>query len=135
MENHGIDDSTLGLLDAWLDEPEDELGRFLQCVRVNLLKHPVAALAAYRALSEEGRRFAQTPAGTEWRRRLAGSELIRRGRDVWEIATHNMLEEDTPRLLPSQYVDALCYAASLADLELQLARASEPREGQGAFEL
>jgi hypothetical protein len=118
-------DSLASLLDDWLAEPDDELGRFLQAMRMVLLKHPVAAQAAFRALSAEGRRYATTPEGAAWKDRLAGSELMQRGRSVWELATLNMLDEGGSNMLPTQYVDALCYAAGLADLEPRLARVVE----------
>jgi hypothetical protein len=118
-------DSLTSLLDDWLQEPDDELGRFLQGMRMILIKHPIAAQAAFRALSAEGRRFAAMPEGATWKERLAGSELMQRGRSVWELATLNMLDEAGPNMLPTQYVDALCYAAGLADLEPRLARVVE----------
>ncbi len=119
-------DSLVSMLDAWLSEPEDELGSLLRCIRLTLLKHPVAAQAAFAALSAEGQYYAKTPEGERWKKRLAGSELMRRGRDIWEVATLNMLRSGAPELLPSQYIEALSYAASLLDLESRLARASEP---------
>ena len=109
------------------DEPDDLLSRALQEAHLLLLKHPIAARAAFKAVSAEGRTFAATEEGKLWQKRLAGSDLIRRGRSVWEIGTLAMLEEPGDRLLPSQFVDALSYAAALTDLEPRLARAVEAR--------
>src|SRR5580704_13030669 len=41
--------------------PDGELGAILRRAQLLLLKHPVAAQAAYAALIAEGRRFAATP--------------------------------------------------------------------------
>jgi len=120
-------DSVTGILDLLMNEPEDELSEALHQAHLMLLLHPVAARAAFRAFAREGRRFAETEEGRAWKERLAGSELIRRGRSVWEVATLGMLEERDSALLPTQLVDALCYAAGLPDLEPALARAVEPK--------
>src|SRR5580693_1180923 len=42
------------------------LGEILRRAQLLLLKHPVAAQAAFAALIAEGRRFAATPEGAEW---------------------------------------------------------------------
>jgi hypothetical protein len=119
------EDDLPALFALLLNEPEDELARVIWQAQVLLLKHPVAARAAFRAVAAEGRRFAETEEGARWKARLAGSELIRRGRSVWEVATLGMVDETT-RVLPTQFVDMLSYAAGLADLEPVLARAVEP---------
>lgn len=109
------------------EQPDDELGRMIEEVHGLLLKHPFAARGAFRALVAEGRRFAETEEGARWKRRLEGSELIQRGRSVWEIATGGMLDE-APTLLPTQLIDLLAHAVTLDDLEPALARAVEPRQ-------
>jgi len=119
------DDDLPALIALLSSEPEDELARIIWRAQVVLLKHPVAARAAFRVVAAEGRRFAETEEGAQWKERLAGSDLIRRGRSVWEVATLGMVDETT-RVLPMQFVDMLCYAAGLADLEPALARAVEP---------
>jgi hypothetical protein len=121
-----MSETVQNLLDLLFTEPDDELSRALYDVQRLVLKHPIAAQAAFRALVAEGRQFAQTEEGVAWKRRLVGSELIRRSRPVWEVATQNMLEESAPRMLPSQYVESLCYAASVVALEPALANSVEP---------
>lgn len=121
----GAEDDLLALLERIAAEPEDELTSALWEAQRLLVKHPVAARAAFRALVAQGRRFAETNEGARWKERLVGSELVRRGRSVWELATLGMLDE-SPRVLPTQFVDMLSYAAGLADLEPVLARAAEP---------
>jgi hypothetical protein len=119
------DDSLESLLELLWDEPEDDLARVLVRAQLTLIKHPVAARAAFRAVVAEGRRFGETEEGQRWKKRLAGSDLIRRGRSVFELATLGMVNEQ-PQILPTQFVDMLSYAAGLANLEPALARAVEP---------
>jgi hypothetical protein len=115
-----------GLLAALAEDPADELSTLLVELRWLIVKHPIAARAAFRTLVAEGRLFAATDEGARWRHRLEASPLIRRGRPVWELATLNMLDEDASRALPTQLIDALCHAAARADLEPALARRLEP---------
>ncbi|WP_437317531.1 hypothetical protein [Sorangium sp. So ce385] len=89
----------------------------LRRAQLLVLKHPVAAQAAFAALIAEGRRFAATPEGTEWAAALAGSDLVRRGRQVWDAVGMNMLEDDPDAILPSAYLEALLRAARSPDLE------------------
>lgn len=114
------------MLDLLVDEPDDELSRLLFELRWLVIKHPVAAQAAYRALVAEGRRFAQTDEGRAWRERLERSELVRRGTALFELGTLGMLDGDTDRVLPTQLVDAFARAAARRDLEEALARRLEP---------
>src|SRR4051812_8069433 len=58
------------------DEEADETIRRLRTAQAILIKYPVAAQSAFAALVREGRRFATTEAGAEWKRRLASSPLI-----------------------------------------------------------
>ena len=101
---------------------DDDLQRILQEAQFLLLKHPVAAQAAFSALVAEGRRFASTAEGRRWEARLRGSDLIRRGRVVWEVVTMKMLEEHAPNVLPTTYLDAMVKATASSELEPLLAR-------------
>lgn len=116
------------LLSMLAGEEDDELAVLLRELRWTIIKHPIAARAGFRALVAEGRRYAQTAEGERWRARLAESALIRRGRSVWELATCNMLDEDGTRALPTQLIDAFCHAATISDLEPQLAKRFEVDE-------
>lgn len=82
-----------------------------------LVKHPVAAQALFSAFTAEGRAYARTPDGQRWKRRLVDSELIRRGRVLWEVGTLNILEETPSGPIPSRIADAMVLALSRADLE------------------
>ncbi|HEX4352055.1 MAG TPA: hypothetical protein VHZ95_04055 [Polyangiales bacterium] len=119
-------DALFGLLG---DEPDDDLSRLLVELRWLALKHPIAAAAATRALREEGRRFAETSDGVVWKERLSRSELVRRGQLIWDVGTLGALDhDDRERLLPSALVDAFARAAARADLEIAIARRTEPPE-------
>ncbi|MDB4932436.1 MAG: hypothetical protein JWM10_4920 [Myxococcaceae bacterium] len=101
---------------------EDGLFAVLREAQRLIVRYPVAAQAAFSAVVAEGRAYAATAEGAALRRRLAGSELVRRGRVVWEVGTLNVLEEDAPTALPSKVMDALAKAATVPDLEPMLTR-------------
>lgn len=115
-------DAPHGLPRLALRAPDDEEIRILRSAQLLLLKHPVAAQAAFSALVAEGRRFAETPEGRAWSRRLARSSLLHRARLVFEITTLWMLEEEPPDVFPSAYLDALFLAGSNRELEPLLDR-------------
>jgi hypothetical protein len=123
-----VSDELDGLLALLADDPADELSSLLVEIRWLMLRYPLAARAAYRALVAEGRRVAATEEGAQWRRRLEGSELLRRGQLIWEAGTLNLLESGDDGVLPSDLIDAFCRAATRRDLEPALARALEPME-------
>lgn len=91
-----------------------------------LLKHPVAAQAAFQTFVREGRAFAKTSAGAQWRARLEGSELIDRGRVVWEIVTMKLLEEESPTTLPSKLLEAFAKTTRAESIEQMLTALFDP---------
>lgn len=109
------------LLDVLFEKPTDELSQLLGELRWLTLRHPVAARSAVHALVEEGKRFAATEAGKEWRERLRGSELVQRGQVLWEIGTWGSLESDEEHMLPTQVIDAFSRASARRDLERAIA--------------
>lgn len=121
----GTTDASSALPRIAIRDPESDPSRLLREAQYVLLRHPVAGQAAFAALVAEGRRFARTEEGRSWRRRLEGSDLIRKGRVVWEVLSLKMLEENPPGLLPTTYLDSMVKAASTADLEPMLARLFE----------
>lgn len=117
--------------DAATSTGDDELAGILRRAQLLLLKHPIAAQAAFAGLIAEGRRFAATPEGAEWSAALAGSELVHQGRRVWDAVSLNMLEDNPGTIIPSTYLEALLRAARAADLEGLLARLHDaPRAGE-----
>jgi hypothetical protein len=85
----------------------DALGTILRELALLVRRHPVAMQAACRALVAEGRRFVETPEGRAWHARLAGSELVRRGRILWEASALDLLDDRGNARLPTAFVDAL----------------------------
>jgi hypothetical protein len=94
-----------------LREP-DAATRVLRRLQALVLKHPVAAKAAFSALVAEGRAFAQTPEGKVWQDRLIRSELLHRARLVLDFPGLSMLELDSSATLPSAYLDTVFMLAS-----------------------
>lgn len=110
-----------------LREPDDELAALLRSAQRLLIRYPAAAQAVFRAFVAEGRAFAATPEGSRLREELAGSELVRRGRVVWEVGTLNLLEEHADTVLPGKLLDAVVQLAGTAELEPLLSRIFESR--------
>lgn len=106
-------------------EDDDDLAKALRVTQRLLLQHPVAAQALFAAFVHEGRRFAGTAEGKQWHARLASSDLIRRARVVWEVATLNLLEDDEQAVLPSKLLDTIVQASGLEGLEPLLSRLIE----------
>lgn len=96
---------------------EDAVAEGLRALRVALFEHPVAAQRAFTALVQEGRRYAETAEGAVWKERLAGSDLVARGRVVWEVLTQSAFTEDQDTVLPSVLLDAFSRSAALGMLE------------------
>jgi len=49
-----------------------------------LVRYPQASRALVRAFVAEGRSFAESEEGQEWQAAMAKSNLIRRGRHIWD---------------------------------------------------
>lgn len=105
-----------------LEAPEEEVVTALREAQFLLLKHPVAAQAAFAAFVAEGRRFAATPEGRAWHAALVDSALIRRGRVLWDGSALTMLQESPDTLLPSSLLDAIVGATASGDLGVLLGR-------------
>jgi hypothetical protein len=101
---------------------ENELFEMLTRLQLWVLQNPIAAQAVFASLVAEGRRFATTNAGARWARALAESDLIRKGRLVWEATTLNLLEEREGTVLPTTYLEVLRRAVMTRNFESLLAR-------------
>jgi hypothetical protein len=108
--------------------PEREQVQLLRRMQALLLQHPLAAQAAFSALLAEGRRFAATSEGAVWKEALAGSDLVRNGRLLWDVLSLNLLEEEPSTVVPSSYLEALFRAASSSNLEALMRRLREASE-------
>jgi hypothetical protein len=104
------------------DERDDELSSILNAARRAIQAHPIAAQAIFAALAAEGRRFAETPEGREWKERLAGSDLLERARLVWDTVSLTAITEDASEPLPSAYLEGVLRAAAVDALEPLLSR-------------
>lgn len=111
-----------------VDESPEPLAEALQALRRALFEHPLAAQSAFGALVREGRRYAETAEGAEWKARLAGSELVARGRVVWEVLTQSAFTEEEDTALPSVLLDAFSRSAAVSLLEPFLSLLSERQD-------
>jgi hypothetical protein len=98
-------------------EPSAANSEALRALRRALFEHPIAAQSAFAALVREGRRYAETPEGAAWKQRLAGSDLVARGRVVWEVLTQSAFTEDADTTLPSVLLDAFSRSTAVSMLE------------------
>ena len=88
-------------------DPEQAAADLLAEAQLFALRHPAACQAIVRALVAEGRRFADTPSGARWRRRLSRSGIADRGRVLWEGSALGMFEDEGEAVLPAALLDAL----------------------------
>ena len=102
--------------------PDSDTARVLSAVRDALMRHPVAAQAAFGALAAEGRRFSKTKEGAEWLELLGKSELAARLRVIWESLGMTAFAEGSADSLPSFFVDGIIKAAADRGLEELLSR-------------
>jgi hypothetical protein len=109
----------------------DELGTILRDLALLVRRHPVAMQAACRALVAEGRRFVETPEGRAWHARLAGSELVRRGRILWEASALDLLDDRGDARLPTAFVDALVGVLTSEEFLGRVMRAPSRRISNG----
>jgi len=102
--------------------PDDDLFEMLSKLQLWVLQNPMAAQAVFAALVAEGRKFATTAAGGRWARAMAESDLVRKGRLIWEATTLNLLEEREGSILPSAYLELLRKVVTMKDFETLLSR-------------
>ena len=98
-----------------------DLGLLRRAQRL-ILRHPVAAQAAWAALVAEGRAYRQTAEGERLAAALADSEPLDALRRTLQFVTCGTLDDDPTGPLPSRYLDALLSARGIAELELALTR-------------
>jgi hypothetical protein len=98
------------------------LTRLLRDSQHLLMQNPQATQAIVQAFVAEGRRFVETPDGQAWKAILARSELVRRGRLIWESYGLDEMIEAEPALLPSAWLDMIEMATSNPDLETILSK-------------
>ena len=98
-----------------------------------LVRYPQTARALIQAFVAEGRQYSSTPEGEVWRARLARSQLVRRGRLIWDAYSLDaLLETDTGRL-PSAWMDIILAGVANSDLETILANLVVEEVKRGTF--
>ncbi len=107
----------------------DPVTTLLRHASLLLIKHPVAAQAAFGALVAEGRRFATTPEGQRWKAALEHSDLAWRGHALWEGSVLKVLEERGDSPLPTAILEALIQVTARGDMTalLQQVLGNDPR--------
>jgi hypothetical protein len=103
-------------------EYEREATAALAALRRAIFRYPMAMQAAFSALAAEGRAFARTEEGAEWRRRLSHAKATGRGRMVWETLSLGAFVEHQDGPLPSALIDALARSLRRQHLEPLLAK-------------
>lgn len=108
-----------------MDKAEDDL----RGIRSAVLKYPLAARGFYRAMVEEGRRYAKTAEGARLLAHLEGSELAERGQTIASVLSSDVLHSRDSQPLPSAIVDAILYLVRAPDLEEKLSRLIRGKSG------
>lgn len=101
---------------------DDLLSRLLRDLRLLLMRNPESARMLTQFLVAEGRRFASTPAGERWQQSLAQSELVSRGRMIWQAYGLDSLLDVEPVLTPSDWIRLIATELANADLEATLSK-------------
>lgn len=99
------------------EESSDPLGVVLRRLQRAILLHPLAAQALFHAFVEEGRAYAKTAEGAAWLERLRDSDLLVRGRVVWDALSVRALEDNPETILPTAVLEALVKATADAGME------------------
>lgn len=104
-----------------------ELSRVLGAIHRVLFRYPLATQAAFTALVAEGRRYAKTPEGASWQKRLLAARETGSAQLLWELLSSRTFTERADGALPSTLLEALSRAIRVKALEPLLARALERR--------
>ena len=104
---------------------DDVLARRLREGQRLLESSPELARAIVQACVAEGRRFAETPEGARWKETLSRSELMQRGRLIWQAYGLDALADGEPELVSSDWLDSLMAQFVSADLKVLLAALTE----------
>lgn len=95
-----------------LQDDDRAIVDLLREIQRAVLCHPEAGRALYLALVKEGRAFAQTAAGQQWKARLQRSALLERALLVWQSATLWTTEDAGDAPAPTALIDAVASAAA-----------------------
>ncbi len=95
---------------------DDDTAATLRELQRAVLRHPIAARAAFGSLRAEGRAFAQTPEGARWAAALRHSPAVAQARLAFDATTLGALDDAGGGVLPGAFVDALVQAGASDDL-------------------
>lgn len=118
-----------------LAEDEDSLARLLMQGQQLLVRYPQAARALIAAFVAEGRQFAETADGQNWKDRLAQSEPVQRGRFIWDAYCLDAVLDSGVEQIPSAWLDVLMAAVANPDLESILSNLMVEEVKNGLFGL
>ena len=107
----------------------DSLISVLRFIQRLLVQNPRAVGAIVQSVVTEGYRFAETPDGGRWKGLLTRSELIQRGRLIWDSYGFGSLMDTTPALVPSDWLELIVSELMNADLETVLTLLIDTKEG------
>jgi|RhiMetdeSRZDD1v2_1073273.scaffolds.fasta_scaffold12029_2 hypothetical protein len=107
----------------------DNLISVLRFIQRLLDQNPRAVGAIVQAVVAEGYRFAESPDGQRWKVLLTQSELMQRGRLIWDSYGFGSLMDTTPARGPSDWLDLIASELMNADLETVLTQLIDVREG------
>ena len=107
----------------------DNLISVLRFIQRLLDQNPRAVGAIVQAVVAEGYRFAESPDGQRWKALLTQSELMQRGRLIWDSYGFGSLMDTTPARVPSDWLDLIASELMNADLETVLTQLIDVREG------
>jgi hypothetical protein len=131
-----MDDSTTATVPRLvLTDQHETLSRLLAELQHLMVRNPQASRAFIQAFVNEGRKFAKTPEGRIWKDRLAESQLVHRGRFIWDAYSLDMLLESASGQVPSGWLDMILAAVANSDLEMILANLVVEEVKRGTFGL
>lgn len=118
-----------------LTDENETISRLLLEGQHVLVRYPQAARALIAAFVAEGRAFAATPEGRVWMEKLAASELVHRGRFIWDAyCLDAVLDSDAGRM-PSAWLDVILASVTNPDLETILSNLVVEEVKHGTFGL
>lgn len=110
-------------------QDNDSLMSVLRFIQRLLVRNPRALSAILQAVVAEGYRFAKTPEGQHWKESLTRSELMLRGRLIWDSYGFSSLMDTAPALLPSDWLELIVSGLMNTDLEATLTQLIDMKEG------
>jgi hypothetical protein len=116
-ENQPVKSKVSDALPRLVLHEDDILIPALRFIQRLLIQNPKATRAIVQAVVAEGHRFAETFDGQCWKGNLARSELVRRGRLIWQAYGLDALLDTEPALVPSDWLELIVNGLSNANLE------------------